>query len=59
MCISTNPDIGRDQARTERAVASLEEVVRKYPNSEYATNARSKLEAAKDQLAGREMNVGR
>jgi outer membrane protein assembly factor BamD len=53
------PDISRDQARTERAVAALEEVVRKYPTSEYATNARRKLEAAKDQLAGREMNVGR
>jgi outer membrane protein assembly factor BamD len=34
-------------------------VVRKYPTSEYAVSAKQKLEAARDQLAGREMNVGR
>jgi outer membrane protein assembly factor BamD len=53
------PDINRDQGRTEKAIASLEEVVRKYPTSEYAVSAKTKLEAARDQLAGREMNVGR
>ncbi|MBN9580555.1 MAG: outer membrane protein assembly factor BamD [Afipia sp.] len=53
------PDISRDQTRTEKAIAALEEVVRKYPSSEYATTARKKIEAARDQLAGREMNVGR
>src|SRR6185503_11119691 len=53
------PDISRDQARTEKAIAALEEVVRKYPNSEYATSAKAKIEGARDQLAGKEMNVGR
>src|SRR5690242_14123691 len=53
------PDITRDQTRTEKAIAALEEVVRKYPNSEYATSAKAKIEGARDQLAGREMNVGR
>jgi outer membrane protein assembly factor BamD len=53
------PDISRDQGRTEKAIASLEEVVRKYPNSEYASAARRKLEAARDQLAGKEMDIGR
>jgi outer membrane protein assembly factor BamD len=53
------PDVTRDQGRTERAIAALEEVVRKYPTSEYATQAKKKLEGARDQLAGREMNVGR
>jgi outer membrane protein assembly factor BamD len=53
------PDISRDQGRTEKAIAALEEVVRKYPTSEYAVSAKAKLEAARDQLAGREMNVGR
>jgi outer membrane protein assembly factor BamD len=52
-------DITRDQSRTEKAIAALEEVVRKYPTSEYAVSAKAKLEAARDQLAGREMNVGR
>jgi outer membrane protein assembly factor BamD len=53
------PDITRDQSRTEKAIAALEEVVRKYPTSEYAVSAKQKLQAARDQLAGREMNVGR
>ena len=53
------PDISRDQGRTEKAIAALEEVVRKYPNSEYASAARRKLESARDQLAGKEMDVGR
>jgi outer membrane protein assembly factor BamD len=53
------PDISRDQGRTEKAIAALEEVVRKYPNSEYASAARRKLESARDQLAGKEMDIGR
>lgn len=53
------PDITRDQARTEKAMASLEEVVRKYPTSEYAISAKQKIEVARDQLAGKEMQIGR
>ena len=53
------PDVSRDQGRTEKAIAALEEVVRKYPTSEYAISAKAKLEGARDQLAGREMTVGR
>ena len=53
------PDITRDQARTEKALAALEEVVRKYPTSEYAVTAKQKREVARDQLAGKEMQIGR
>ncbi|MCX7296012.1 MAG: outer membrane protein assembly factor BamD [Hyphomicrobiales bacterium] len=53
------PDITRDQARTEKALASLDEVVRKYPTSEYAVTAKQKMEVARDQLAGKEMQIGR
>jgi outer membrane protein assembly factor BamD len=53
------PEISRDQDRTEKAVQTLEEVVRKYPNSEYAASAKRKIETARDQLAGKEMDVGR
>ena len=49
----------RDQAITEKALAELEEVSRKFPNTEYAASARKKIEVARDQLAGREMEVGR
>jgi outer membrane protein assembly factor BamD len=53
------PDISRDQTRTERAIAALEEVTRKFPNSEYADSARKKIEVGRDQLAAKEMNIGR
>jgi outer membrane protein assembly factor BamD len=53
------PDISRDQNRTEKAIAALEEVVRKYPTSEYSVTAKAKLQAARDQLAGKEMDIGR
>ena len=53
------PEISRDQGRTEKAVETLEEVVRKYPTSEYAVAAKRKIEMARDQLAGKEMEIGR
>jgi len=53
------PDITRDQARTEKALGTLEEVSRKYPSSEYAASAKQKIEVARDQLAGKEMQIGR
>jgi outer membrane protein assembly factor BamD len=53
------PDITRDQARTEEAMRALEEVARKYPTTEYASSAKKKLEVARDQLAGKEMLIGR
>lgn len=53
------PDITRDQARTEKALAALDEVVRKFPTTEYAVSAKRKAEVARDQLAGKEMQIGR
>jgi outer membrane protein assembly factor BamD len=53
------PDVSRDQGRTEKAIAALEEVIRKYPTSEYSNQAKQKLEGARDQIAGKEMDVGR
>ncbi len=53
------PDVTRDQGRAERAVATLEEVIRKYPDSEYAAAAKRKIGVARDQMAGKEMYVGR
>jgi outer membrane protein assembly factor BamD len=53
------PDVTRDQDATRRAMASLEEIVARYPDSEYAVDASRKLIVARDQLAGKEMQVGR
>ena len=52
------PDITRDQLGTEKALNALDEVVRKFPNSEYAASAKRKIDVAKDQLAGKEMTIG-
>jgi outer membrane protein assembly factor BamD len=52
-------DINRDQERTEKAISTLDEVIRKYPNTEYAVSAKKKIEQARDQLAGQQMLVGR
>jgi outer membrane protein assembly factor BamD len=52
-------DVSRDQARADKAIDALQEVVRKYPNSEYAIQAKKKIDMARDQLAGKEMQVGR
>lgn len=52
-------DVGRDQATTVNAEAALQQVVRRYPESDYAADARLKLELTHDHLAGKEMAVGR
>lgn len=52
-------DVNRDQANTDSARDALTEVVKRYPNTEYATDARVKLDMVADQLAGKEMSVGR
>lgn len=52
-------DIRRDQQVTEQAVLNLEEVIRRFPDSDYARDADLKLDLARDHLAGKEMEVGR
>jgi outer membrane protein assembly factor BamD len=52
-------DVGRDQASTAAAGEALREVAKRYPYSEYAADARLKVDMVQDQLAGKEMTVGR
>ncbi len=52
-------DVGRDQASTSEAGEALREVAKRYPYSEYAADARLKIDMVQDQLAGKEMNIGR
>ena len=52
-------DVNRDQASTEQALASLREIVQRFPRSEYAADARLKIDMVNDQLAGKEMTIGR
>ncbi|HEY7852816.1 MAG TPA: outer membrane protein assembly factor BamD [Caulobacteraceae bacterium] len=52
-------DVGRDQAATEQARNGLAEVIKRYPTTDYARDAKFKLDMTMDQLAGKEMTVGR
>ncbi|TNE62839.1 MAG: outer membrane protein assembly factor BamD [Alphaproteobacteria bacterium] len=52
-------DVGRDQAKTQEAEQALIEVIRRYPDSEYARDAKLKLALTHDHLAGKDMEVGR
>ena len=52
-------DVSRDQLATDRARQSLQELIRRFPNSKYARDARLKLDLTLDHLAGKEMEIGR
>lgn len=52
-------DVGRDQRMTELALAALNEVVQRFPGTPYAQDASLKMDMARDQLAGKEMEIGR
>lgn len=52
-------DVGRDQKITAEALRALTEVVRRFPTSDYARDARLKIDLTNDHLAGKEMEIGR
>src|SRR5258708_5795529 len=52
-------DVGRDQKMTEKALSALDEVIRRFPDSKYARDARLKIDLTRDHLAGKEMTIGR
>ncbi len=53
------PDVSRDQSVTARAYNAMNEVVQRYPESEYVEDAKAKMRITLDQLAGKEMLTGR
>lgn len=52
-------DVNRDQAATGQALDALRDVATRYPRTEYALDARLKIDMVNDQLAGKEMTIGR
>lgn len=52
-------DVARDQKITQDAMLALRNVIRRFPDSEYAHDAKIKLDLTEDHLAGKEMQVGR
>jgi outer membrane protein assembly factor BamD len=52
-------DVRRDQSITGLAEQTLKDVVQRFPNSDYARDAKLKLDLTQDLLAGKDMEVGR
>ena len=52
-------DVARDQRITELALESFVEVVRRYPDTDYAKDSQLKIDLTLDHLAGKEMYIGR
>jgi outer membrane protein assembly factor BamD len=52
-------DVGRDQKTTELALKALDDVIRRFPDSKYARDAKLKLDFTRDHLAGKQMEIGR
>ncbi|MGV8855392.1 MAG: outer membrane protein assembly factor BamD [Devosia sp.] len=52
-------DITRDQQLSNDAIETYQLLISNYPKSDYADDAKEKLLVAYDQLAGKEMSVGR
>jgi outer membrane protein assembly factor BamD len=52
-------DVTRDQQISQQALDALNELIRRYPDTRYAEDARLKVDLVRDHLAGKEMEVGR
>jgi outer membrane protein assembly factor BamD len=52
-------DIQRDQKGTQDAMNALQEVVNRFPATNYARDAQLKIDLCFDHLAGKEMEIGR
>lgn len=52
-------DVARDQRMTENALQTFNDLVRRFPDTDYARDARLKIDLAYDHLAGKDMAVGR
>ena len=52
-------DVTQDQKEARRTIEAMDELVQRWPESEYVEDAKAKIRFARDQLAGKEMQVGR
>ncbi|MBO6538519.1 MAG: outer membrane protein assembly factor BamD [Rhizobiaceae bacterium] len=52
-------DVTQDQSESQKTIAAMQELVERWPESEYVEDAQTKIRFARDQLAGKEMQVGR
>ena len=53
------PVVTQDQRASARTIEAMMKVVKDYPESEYVDDAQTKIRFARDNLAGKEMQIGR
>jgi len=53
------PEVTLDQSTTQSASDAFNELIRRYPDSRYAADARLKLDLINDHLGGKDMEIGR
>ena len=53
------PSVTQDQRASQQTIEAMQAVIDNYPDSEYVEDAQTKIRFARDQLAGKEMQVGR
>ena len=53
------PDVTRDQKQAAYTAQAMRALMERFPDTAYAEDARGKLRIARDQLAGKEMLIGR
>ena len=53
------PTVTQDQKPAQKTIEAMQAVIDNYPDSEYVDDAKAKIRFARDQLAGKEMQVGR
>lgn len=51
--------VTQDQTESRRTLEAMQELVDRWPDSEYVEDAQAKIRFARDQVAGREMQIGR
>lgn len=52
-------DVTQDQKEARRTIEAMDELVQRWPESDYVEDAKTKIRFARDQLAGKEMQIGR
>jgi outer membrane protein assembly factor BamD len=52
-------DVARDQDMTRKAMEAFDTLITRFPNSQYARDAKLKRDLTLDHLAGKEMEIGR
>lgn len=52
-------DVTTDQKEAKLTIATMQELVQRWPDSEYVEDAKAKIRFGRDQLAGKEMQIGR